>query len=129
MDVMPGIASSYIFSLKPGDKVMMSGPYGDFHPIFDSKAEMMWIGGGAGMAPLNLSTTEVIVVYAFGSHTKAVEHIFHSLAHRAGTAHIVFDILRTVVILQVIVIDSTKANALPSCGSMAWNTNFILINI
>ena len=52
MDVPPGIASTYIFSLKPGDKVMMSGPYGDFHPIFDSKAEMMWIGGGAGMAPL-----------------------------------------------------------------------------
>ncbi|MDE5799563.1 MAG: NADH:ubiquinone reductase (Na(+)-transporting) subunit F [Paramuribaculum sp.] len=52
MDVMPGIASSYIFTLKPGDKVMMSGPYGDFHPIFDSNKEMMWIGGGAGMAPL-----------------------------------------------------------------------------
>jgi Na+-transporting NADH:ubiquinone oxidoreductase subunit F len=52
MDVMPGIASSYIFTLKPGDKVMMSGPYGDFHPIFNSKREMMWIGGGAGMAPL-----------------------------------------------------------------------------
>ncbi|MDE7025080.1 MAG: NADH:ubiquinone reductase (Na(+)-transporting) subunit F [Paramuribaculum sp.] len=51
-DVMPGIASSYIFTLKPGDKVLMSGPYGDFHPIFDSKKEMMWIGGGAGMAPL-----------------------------------------------------------------------------
>ena len=51
-DVMPGIASSYIFTLKPGDKVTMSGPYGDFHPIFDSKKEMMWIGGGAGMAPL-----------------------------------------------------------------------------
>ncbi|MDE6270991.1 MAG: NADH:ubiquinone reductase (Na(+)-transporting) subunit F [Muribaculaceae bacterium] len=52
MDVSPGIASSYIFTLKPGDKVMMSGPYGDFHPIIDSNAEMMWIGGGAGMAPL-----------------------------------------------------------------------------
>ena len=51
-DVMPGIASSYIFTLKPGDKVTMSGPYGDFHPIFDSKREMMWVGGGAGMAPL-----------------------------------------------------------------------------
>ena len=38
-----------IFTLKPGDKVIMSGPYGDFHPIFDSKKEMMWIGGGAGM--------------------------------------------------------------------------------
>ncbi|MBP5560184.1 MAG: NADH:ubiquinone reductase (Na(+)-transporting) subunit F [Muribaculaceae bacterium] len=52
MDVMPGIASSYIFTLKPGDKVIMSGPYGDFHPIFDSKKEMIWVGGGAGMAPL-----------------------------------------------------------------------------
>ena len=51
-DVPPGIASSYIFSLKPGDKVLMSGPYGDFHPILDSKAEMIWVGGGAGMAPL-----------------------------------------------------------------------------
>lgn len=52
MDVPPGIASSYIFSLKPGDKVLMSGPYGDFHPIVDSDAEMIWVGGGAGMAPL-----------------------------------------------------------------------------
>ena len=52
MDVMPGIASSYIFTLKPGDKVMMSGPYGEFAPRFDSKKEMIWVGGGAGMAPL-----------------------------------------------------------------------------
>ena len=52
MDVMPGIASSYIFSLKPGDKVIMSGPYGDFHPRFETKNEMIWVGGGAGMAPL-----------------------------------------------------------------------------
>ena len=51
-DVPTGIASSYIFSRKPGDKVIMSGPYGDFHPIFDSKNEMIWVGGGAGMAPL-----------------------------------------------------------------------------
>ena len=51
-DVPTGIASSYIFSRKPGDKVLMSGPYGDFHPIFDSKKEMIWVGGGAGMAPL-----------------------------------------------------------------------------
>ena len=51
-DVPTGIGSSYIFSLKPGDKVMMSGPYGDFHPNFESKREMIWIGGGAGMAPL-----------------------------------------------------------------------------
>ncbi len=52
MKVNPGIVSSYIFNLKPGDKVMMSGPYGEFHPILDSKREMLWIGGGAGMAPL-----------------------------------------------------------------------------
>lgn len=51
-NVSPGIASSFIFTLKPGDKVLMSGPYGDFHPILDSKAEMIWVGGGAGMAPL-----------------------------------------------------------------------------
>ena len=50
--VKPGIASSYIFSLKPGDKVRMSGPYGDFHIVEDSNAEMLYIGGGAGMAPL-----------------------------------------------------------------------------
>lgn len=50
--VKPGIASSYIFNLKPGDKVTMSGPYGDFHIVEDSDAEMLYIGGGAGMAPL-----------------------------------------------------------------------------
>jgi Na+-transporting NADH:ubiquinone oxidoreductase subunit F len=51
MNVNPGICSSYIFSLKPGDKVMVSGPYGEFH-IKNTKREMMFIGGGAGMAPL-----------------------------------------------------------------------------
>lgn len=52
MNVKPGIVSSYIFNLKPGDKVTMSGPYGDFHPVYDSNREMLWVGGGAGMAPL-----------------------------------------------------------------------------
>ena len=52
LDVSPGIASSYIFSLKPGDKVIMSGPYGEFRPQYDTKREMIWVGGGAGMAPL-----------------------------------------------------------------------------
>lgn len=52
MDVNPGVASSYIFSLKPGDKVIMSGPYGEFHPKYDTGREMIWVGGGAGMAPL-----------------------------------------------------------------------------
>ncbi len=51
-NVPTGIGSSYIFSLKPGDKVMMSGPYGEFAPNFTSGKEMIWIGGGAGMAPL-----------------------------------------------------------------------------
>jgi Na+-transporting NADH:ubiquinone oxidoreductase subunit F len=51
MDVPPGICSSYIYSLKPGDKVKISGPYGDFH-IKDTNKEMIFIGGGAGMAPM-----------------------------------------------------------------------------
>ena len=52
MNVNPGVASSYIFSQKPGDKVLMSGPFGEFHVKENSKAEMIWVGGGAGMAPL-----------------------------------------------------------------------------
>ena len=51
MKVNPGICSSYIFNLKPGDKVMVSGPYGEFF-IKDTQREMMFIGGGAGMAPM-----------------------------------------------------------------------------
>jgi len=58
----PGIASSYIFNLKPGDPVVMSGPYGEFF-IKDTQKEMVYIGGGAGMAPLR-------------SH---VCHLFHTL--------------------------------------------------
>lgn len=49
--VNPGICSSYIFSLKPGDKVTISGPYGEFF-LKDNNNEMMFIGGGAGMAPM-----------------------------------------------------------------------------
>ena len=55
MNVNPGIASSYIFSLKPGDKVYMSGPFGEFHVKEHNTShlpEMIWVGGGAGMAPL-----------------------------------------------------------------------------
>ncbi|MDE6343234.1 MAG: NADH:ubiquinone reductase (Na(+)-transporting) subunit F [Muribaculaceae bacterium] len=83
-DVPPGIASSYIFTLKPGDKVIMSGPYGDFHPIFDSKNEMMWIGGGAGMAPLRaqimymtktLHTTDRVMNYFYGA--RALNEVFY----------------------------------------------------
>ena len=83
-DVMPGIASSYIFTLKPGDKVLMSGPYGDFHPILNSKAEMMWIGGGAGMAPLRaqimymtktLHCTDRVMNYFYGA--RALNEVFY----------------------------------------------------
>lgn len=51
MDVNPGIASSYIFSKKKGDKAIISGPYGEFF-INESEAEMLYVGGGAGMAPM-----------------------------------------------------------------------------
>jgi len=51
MSVNPGIASSYIFAQKPGDKVIISGPYGEFF-INESDAEMLYVGGGAGMAPM-----------------------------------------------------------------------------
>lgn len=51
MSVNPGVASSYIFSRKAGDKVIVSGPYGEFF-INDSDTEMLYVGGGAGMAPM-----------------------------------------------------------------------------
>lgn len=51
MKVNPGVSSSYVFSLKPGDKVNIAGPFGDFH-IKPTQREMIYIGGGAGMAPL-----------------------------------------------------------------------------
>lgn len=50
-DIPPGIVSSYLFSLKPGDKVGVSGPFGEFH-VQDTDKEMVFIGGGVGMAPL-----------------------------------------------------------------------------
>ena len=83
MDVPCGIASTYIFNLKPGDKVTMSGPYGDFHPIFDSKREMIWVGGGAGMAPLRaqimhmlktLHTRDREMHYFYGA--RAIDEVF-----------------------------------------------------
>ena len=77
MNVSPGISSSYIFSLKPGDKVTMSGPYGDFH-IQETENEMLYIGGGAGMAPLraqilhlfNTVKTGRKVSYWYGARSK-----------------------------------------------------------
>ncbi len=61
-DVPPGLASSYIFNLKKGDKVTVSGPYGEFF-IKETDREMIYIGGGAGMAPMR-------------SH---LFHLFHTL--------------------------------------------------
>lgn len=65
MGVNPGICSSYVFTRKPGDKVTISGPYGEFF-IKPTKKEMIYIGGGAGMAPLR-------------SH---IFHLFHTLKTR-----------------------------------------------
>ncbi|WP_448789364.1 NADH:ubiquinone reductase (Na(+)-transporting) subunit F [Bacteroides graminisolvens] len=79
MNVPPGISSSYIFSLKPGDKVMVSGPFGEFHPILDSGREMLYVGGGAGMAPLRshilhllktLKITDRKISYWYGARSK-----------------------------------------------------------
>ena len=76
--IFPGICSSYIFGLQPGDKVHVSGPYGDFH-ILDTKREMLFIGGGAGMAPLRsqllhlfytLKTTDRKISYWYGARSK-----------------------------------------------------------
>ena len=78
MDVNPGVCSSYVFGLKPGDKCVISGPYGEFF-IKETKKEMVYIGGGAGMAPLRshlfhlfhtLKTTDRKVSYWYGGRTK-----------------------------------------------------------
>ena len=79
MNVKPGIASSYIFNLKPSDKVMVSGPFGEFHPLLNTKREMLYIGGGAGMAPLRshvlhlLNTLKISdrkITYWYGARSK-----------------------------------------------------------
>lgn len=87
--IKPGIASTYIFNLKPGDKVKMSGPFGDFH-ILETKREMLYIGGGAGMAPLRshllhlfntMKTTDRTVSYWYGARSK--NEIFYEEDFRA----------------------------------------------
>ena len=82
MKVNPGICSSYIFSRKPGDKVMVSGPYGEFF-IKDTKNEMVYIGGGAGMAPLrshifhlfNTAKTDRKISYWYGA--RSLREVFY----------------------------------------------------
>lgn len=82
MNVNPGICSSYIFSRKPGDKVMVSGPYGEFH-IKHTNKEMLYIGGGAGMAPLrsqifhmfHTEKTDRKVTYWYGA--RSLREVFY----------------------------------------------------
>ncbi len=77
-DIPPGVASSYLFTLKPGDQVSLSGPYGDFF-VKDTQREMCFIGGGAGMAPLrahifhNLLTenTDRKITFWYGARSKS----------------------------------------------------------
>ena len=88
-DINPGIASSFIFNCKPGDTVTISGPYGEFF-INDSDAEMLYIGGGAGMAPMRSHLYQLFktlktgrkVTFFYGGRSKAelfyIEH-FRSL--------------------------------------------------
>ena len=78
MDVNPGVASSYIFDKKPGDKVIVSGPYGEFF-INPSDSEMLYVGGGAGMAPMRSHLYHLFrtlktgrkVTYWYGGRSKA----------------------------------------------------------
>lgn len=87
-DVPAGICSSYIFSKKPGDKVVISGPYGEFH-IKDTQSEMVYIGGGAGMAPLrshifhlfNTLKTGRKVSYWYGA--RSLREVFYEDEFRA----------------------------------------------
>ncbi|MCX8148464.1 NADH:ubiquinone reductase (Na(+)-transporting) subunit F [Thermaurantimonas aggregans] len=85
MDVNPGICSSYIFSRKPGDKVTISGPYGEFF-IKNTDKEMIYIGGGAGMAPLRahifhlfhtLKTTRKVSYWYGGRSRRELFYIDH----------------------------------------------------
>ncbi len=89
MKVNPGICSSYIYSLKPGDKITISGPYGEFF-VRDTPNEKMFIGGGAGMAPMrshifNLFKTEKTdkqVTFWYGARSKReifYEDQFHEI--------------------------------------------------
>ena len=84
-DVPPGKMSSYIFGLKPGDKVTISGPYGEFF-IKDSDSEMIYVGGGAGMAPLrshifelfkNLKTNRKVSYWYGGRSLRELFYIDH----------------------------------------------------
>ena len=84
MNVNPGIASSYIFNLKEGDPAIISGPYGEFF-INESDAEMLYVGGGAGMAPMRSHLYELFhtmktgrkVTYWYGGRSRAELFYIH----------------------------------------------------
>jgi Na+-transporting NADH:ubiquinone oxidoreductase subunit F len=84
MKVNPGIASSYIYNCKPGDEVTVSGPYGEFF-INPSDSEMLYVGGGAGMAPMRSHLYELFktlrtgrkVTYWYGGRSKAELFYIH----------------------------------------------------
>jgi Na+-transporting NADH:ubiquinone oxidoreductase subunit F len=84
MDVNPGVVSSYIFNQKVGDEVTISGPYGEFF-INDSDAEMLYVGGGAGMAPMRSHLYELFktlktgrtVTYWYGGRSRAELFYIH----------------------------------------------------
>ncbi len=89
MRVNPGICSSYVFFRKPGDKVFISGPFGEFH-IKPTKNEMVYIGGGAGMAPLRShlfhlfhteKETERKISYWYGG--RSLKEVFYTEQFRA----------------------------------------------
>jgi len=84
MNVNPGIASSYIFNLKEGDPAIISGPYGEFF-INESESEMLYVGGGAGMAPMRSHLYELFktmktdrkVTYWYGGRSRAELFYIH----------------------------------------------------
>ncbi len=82
MNVNPGICSSYIFSRKPGDKVTISGPYGEFF-VKDTANEKMFIGGGAGMAPMRshifhlFKTEKTSVPVSFWYGARSLREVFY----------------------------------------------------
>lgn len=89
-DCAPGVGSSYIFNLKPGDVVSAIGPFGDFH-IKPTQREMVYIGGGAGMAPLRAHLSHLLetegsarkVSFWYGARSRQeifYEDYFHDLA-------------------------------------------------
>ena len=101
MDVNPGICSSFVFSRDPGDKVTISGPYGEFF-IKETGKEMVYIGGGAGMAPLrshvfhlfHTEKTDRKVSYWYGGrslrelfytdHFRKIEEEFPNFSYHIG---------------------------------------------